>query len=97
VRTDELKLDGNAIGGLLLDLFGREMTVALTTCRSCGERGVIARLDVYVRCPGTVVRCPACGAVLMRFVEARERIWVDLGGVRALEIDRPGPSEKDER
>ena len=89
MRTDELKLDGNAVGGLLLELFGVEMTVAVTTCRSCGARGEIARLDVYVRCPGTVVRCPACGAVLMRFVEGRDRTRSDLGGVRSLEIDRP--------
>jgi predicted RNA-binding Zn-ribbon protein involved in translation (DUF1610 family) len=88
VRTNDLKLDGNAIGGLLLELFGTDMTVAVTTCRSCGARGEIARLEVYVRCPGTVVRCPVCGAVLMRFVESRERTWIDLGGVRSLELDR---------
>ncbi len=90
MRTDELKLDGNAIGGLLLELFGVEMTVAVTTCRSCGARGEVARLDVYVRCPGTVARCPACGAVLLRLVEGRNRLWIDLGGVRTLELDRPG-------
>ncbi|HEX2112505.1 MAG TPA: DUF6510 family protein [Gaiellaceae bacterium] len=89
MRAGETRLDGNAIGGLLLELFGREMTIAVTTCRACGARGEIARLEVYVRCPGTVVRCPVCGAVLMRFVEGGERIWVDFGGVRSLEIDRP--------
>jgi hypothetical protein len=89
MRTDDLKLDGNAIGGVLLEVFGVEMTVAVTTCRSCGARGEIARLEVYVRCPGTVVRCPVCGAVLMRFVAGRDRTWIDLGGVRSLEVERP--------
>jgi Zn finger protein HypA/HybF involved in hydrogenase expression len=89
VRADELKLDGNAIGGMLLELFGAEMTLAVTTCRSCGARGEIARLDVYVRCPGVVARCPACGAAQIRLVEGRGRMWIDLGGVRSLEIDRP--------
>jgi hypothetical protein len=88
MRTDDLKLDGNAIGGVLLEVFGVEMTVAVTTCRNCGARGEIARLEVYVRCPGTVVRCPACGAVLMRFVEGPDRTWIDLGGVRTLERKR---------
>jgi hypothetical protein len=88
MRTDELKLDGNAIGGLLLDLFGIEMTVAVATCRFCGARGEIARLVVYVRCPGIVARCPVCGAVLMRFVEGRGRMWIDLSGVRSLEIEK---------
>jgi Family of unknown function (DUF6510) len=89
MRTQDLKLDGNAIGGVLLELFGVEMTVAVTTCRSCGARGEIARLEVYVRCPGTVVRCPVCGAVLMRFVAGRDRTWIDLSGVRSLEVERP--------
>jgi Family of unknown function (DUF6510) len=88
MQTADLKLDGNAIGGLLLDLFGVEMTVALATCGSCGARGEMARLEVYVRCPGTVARCPACEAVLIRIVEGRGRAWIDLGGVRTLEIDR---------
>ncbi len=87
--TADMKVDGNAIGGLLLELFGAEMTVAITTCASCGARAEVARLDVYVRCPGTVVRCPACGAVLMRVVEGRARTWVDLSGTALLELARP--------
>ncbi len=90
METADLKLDGNAIGGLLLELFGVEMTVAVSTCGSCGARGAVAELDVYSRCPGTVVRCPACGAVLMRVVEGRGRTWIDLQGVRSLEIERAG-------
>ncbi len=90
METADLKLDGNAIGGLLLDLFGVEMTVAVSTCASCRARRAVAELEVYARCPGTVVRCPACGAVLMRIVEGRGRAWVDLQGVRSLEVDRPG-------
>ena len=29
-------LDGNAIGGLLIEVFGTEMTTAAGTCGSCG-------------------------------------------------------------
>ena len=89
MRTEDMKLDGNAIGGVLLELFGVEMTVALATCGNCGARGEVARLDVYVKCPGTVARCPRCGAVLLRIVEGRGRAWVDLQGVRSLELERP--------
>ena len=35
-RTADMKLDGNAIGGQLLAVFGVEMTVAMATCGSCG-------------------------------------------------------------
>ena len=82
----ELKLDGNAIAGELYELFGIEMTIATGVCGECGAIEQVARLDVYVHAPGTVVRCPHCEAVLMRIVHGRDRIWLDLSGVRTLEL-----------
>ena len=35
-------LDGNAIGGLLIELFGTEMTTAVGVCGSCGTVGQVA-------------------------------------------------------
>jgi hypothetical protein len=86
MTTDEATLDGNAIGGLLLEVFGVELTAAMGTCASCGARGELALLRVYVRCPGVVARCPACDAVLVRIVETRDRRVVDLHGLRSLEV-----------
>ncbi len=86
MATSDARLDGNALAGRLLAAFGVEMTVALGTCGSCGARGELARLDVYVRCPGAVGRCPACGSVLVRIVEGRDRVWLDLRGLRTLEL-----------
>ena len=77
-------LDGNAIGGLLLDVFGAEMTTAVATCIGCGARRQVAELVVYPGGPGTVVRCPACGRVLMVFAEVRGITCVDLQGLAAL-------------
>jgi ribosomal protein S27E len=77
-------LDGNAIGGLLLEVFGVEMTTARATCGHCGAVGPVAELVVYRRAPGTVVRCPACGAELMVFSEVRGRGCVDLSGLSSL-------------
>ena len=73
-------LDGNAIGGLLNDVFGREATDASGRCSTCGAENFVGALRVY-RAAGVVVRCPSCGAVLMRFVEGRDEVWVDLGGL----------------
>ncbi len=81
-------LDGNALGGVLLEVFGVELTAAFGTCANCGSRGEIARIVVYVRCPGVVGRCPACGEVLIRIVEARGQRYVDLHGLRSLEVPR---------
>lgn len=80
-------LDGNAIGGLLIDVFGAEMTGASGTCGTCGATGPVAELVVYRQAPGTVVRCRACGTILMVFVKVRGMTCVDLTGMANL--DRP--------
>ncbi len=80
-----MALDGNAIGGLLLDIFGSDMTSAQATCAVCGAVGPIAETTVYVRGPGTVVRCRRCTGVLMVVARVRELNVVDLSGVAALE------------
>jgi predicted RNA-binding Zn-ribbon protein involved in translation (DUF1610 family) len=79
-------LDGNAIGGLLQEVFGHEMTAAIGTCASCDWVGPVAETMVYLRAPGTVVRCRACRNVLMVFVEVRSRKCVDLQGLAALQV-----------
>jgi hypothetical protein len=73
-------LDGNAIAGQLLELFGREMTMATGACAYCGAPARIAELVVYLRAPGTVVRCRACGQVVIVLVTARQTTCVDIGG-----------------
>ena len=82
-------LDGNAIGGLLHDLFGGEMTTAASVCVHCGDARPVAELMVYVRAPGTVVRCRTCLGVLMVIVEARGIACVDLNGFAQLDAVRP--------
>jgi hypothetical protein len=77
-------LDGNAIGGLLHDVFGAEMTNATGVCAHCGSRGLIAECVVYVGGPGAVVRCRTCGGVLMVLVTVREVTCVDLMGLAGI-------------
>jgi hypothetical protein len=87
VKTDEMMLDGNAIGGMMLELFGREMTMVVATCRSCGATGPFASVDVYMKAPGVVVRCRTCHSVLMKIVRSPDRVWLDVEGMRMLEMD----------
>jgi len=82
----ELRLDGNAVGGLLGELFGVDLTATPCTCGDCGAREQMACLDVYVGA-GTVVRCCHCDAVMVRIVQGRGRTWLDLRGVASLELE----------
>jgi Family of unknown function (DUF6510) len=77
-------VDGNAIGGLLHEVFGREMTDATGTCATCGATGQVAEFTVFLRAPGTVARCRSCAAVLMVIVTARGMNCVDLRGLADL-------------
>jgi hypothetical protein len=83
-------LDGNAIAGLLIDVFGEEMTAAIATCGACGASAEVASFVVFMRAPGTVARCRACASVLMVLVTIREITCVDLRGLASLERVPPG-------
>jgi Family of unknown function (DUF6510) len=79
-------LDGNAIAGLLVEVFGAELTTATGECASCGARAPLAETEVYLRAPGTVVRCRACHSALMVLVTIRGTTCVDQRGLADLEL-----------
>ena len=83
-------LDGNAIGGLLQQVFGTDMTDAEATCAACGAVGPVAETVVYLRGPGTVVRCRNCSGVLMVISQLRGMNCVDLRGLAALDARHGG-------
>jgi phage FluMu protein Com len=82
--TDELRLDGNAVAGLLGEMFAAEMTAAMVRCAHCGRTGALATVHVYAHGPGVVLRCPGCTDVVMRFARVRGRLVADLHGVGML-------------
>jgi len=81
---DNAAVDGNAIGGLLAEVFGTEMTTAVGTCGSCGAVSLVAELAVYRPGLGIVVRCRSCDSVLMVFASVRGVVCVDLMGLASL-------------
>ena len=84
------RLDGNALAGELMEVFGVEMTLATGVCDSCGSAGAVGELHVY-ESAGWVVRCPACDSVLLTLVRSTERHWIGTAGLRSLEV--PAVSE----
>ena len=82
--ADDLVVDGNAIGGMLMEVFGAEMTTAVVTCDNCGAVSQVAELAVYRPDLGTVVRCRSCDSVLMVFATVRGVTCVDLMGVASM-------------
>jgi len=86
-----MELDGNAIAGLLHDVFGTEMTTATGQCATCGAVAQVAETVVYLDAPGTVVRCRVCLSALMVIAAIRGMNCVDLRGLAWLEADKGAP------
>jgi hypothetical protein len=82
-------LDGNAAAGALSELFASEITVAVTTCDGCGDTRPVGELHTYMAAPGIVLRCASCGRVQIRMVRGPDRAWLDLRGVRVLQVEMP--------
>jgi uncharacterized protein DUF6510 len=88
-------LDGNAIAGTMLDVFGRDMTADVGTCGQCGWTAPLAAVAVYsagysAGHPGVVARCPECEHLLMVIVQRRGTACVDVSGFSSLQA--PGPA-----
>jgi len=81
---DELMLDGNAVAGLLQEVFAVEMTTAIGTCAGCGAAEPMGALHVF-RGAGVVLRCPHCHAALAKIVRSETRVWVGMPGMNVLE------------
>jgi len=79
-------LDGNAIAGQLYDVFGVEMTTVAGVCASCGARHQLGEQRVYLRGPGTIVRCRSCASIVAVLVEIRGRTCVDLRGLADIDL-----------
>jgi len=77
--TDALSVDGNAIAGLLKEVFGAEVTAEPRGCGSCGQTSPVGAHRVYSGA-GTVMRCPACGDLALRIVECADRYVVVMAG-----------------
>jgi hypothetical protein len=79
----DLRLDGNAVAGMLAELFGFEMTVERGGCAACGATNQLGALLVYAHGMGMV----ACCQSLLRIGRGEGRWWLDLRGLAWLQLD----------
>ena len=79
-------VDGNAVAGAMSLALGRDATTFVLQCAECGDRHCVAETRVYLRCPGMVVRCPACSACEVLLVDRPRRLQLILMSIRMLEL-----------
>ena len=80
-------LDGNAAAGELSKIFALDVTAAEGQCAHCGATKRFAEAHLYMQGPGLVARCAVCEHVLLCFVKARQRAFLDLRGMTCLIFD----------
>ena len=82
---DARMLDGNAVAGLLQEVFAVEMTTAMGTCAGCGATEPVGAIHVF-QGAGFVLRCPRCHNALVKIVKDDRRLWIGFPGIRTLEV-----------
>lgn len=87
MSKDALWLDGNALAGLLREVFGAATTDAPRGCQSCGAVNAIGAHRLY-QGAGAVLRCPACGDLALRIVTLPDRHVLHFTGAWRLEVPR---------
>jgi len=80
-------VDGNAIIGALALATGTDVSHADMVCGACGKRHGVAQAHVYLRCPGTVIRCPGCSAAEIVLVEIDHRIQMTVMNVASIDFN----------
>lgn len=86
-------LDGNAAAGELNRVFAADVTAAEAQCANCGVIKPFAEARLYTQSPGLVARCPACENVLLRLVNIRQRVFLDIRGMTYWRLDAPQVKE----
>ena len=80
-------LDGNAAAGELSSIFTMDVTAAEGQCAHCGAIKRFAEAHLYMQGPGLVARCSVCQHVLLRLVNVREHMFLDVRGMTYLCLD----------
>jgi hypothetical protein len=86
MQTEEMRLDGNAAGGSLRDVYGRDVTAALATCAGCRSVRAVGALLQYGHAMGVILRCPDCDLAMLRLVRTPGRLTMDASGIALLVI-----------
>lgn len=86
MEGSEMRTDGNAIAGVLQEVFIREVTTGRIACASCGKVEPIGAEHAYTQAPGIVLRCRHCEEVLLVVTQPPGRRLLAFPGSKWIEI-----------
>ncbi|WP_127475208.1 DUF6510 family protein [Microbacterium sulfonylureivorans] len=80
-------VDGNALAGLLSDVFAGDATTLVGVCGGCGAAARLAETVVELDEAGAIVRCRSCTHTLLTVLRAGGGIRIVFGMLRELSRD----------
>lgn len=80
------RLDGNALAGVLGDLFRVDMTLAIAECGSCGWSAPLATVVVEMDDAAAIARCPSCRRTLLTLLRTDAGTRLAFDGLSALTL-----------
>lgn len=79
-------VDGNAIAGLLADVFTGDASLLVLACRQCGRVGPLGATDVEDDAVAAIVRCRGCTRTLLTVMRTDTGVSVSLGNLDRIEV-----------
>jgi uncharacterized protein DUF6510 len=86
MQMEEMRLDGNAAGGTLREVFAQDVTAALVICAGCASLGLVGALLECGQGMGVILRCPSCDAAMLRIVRTPGWLRLDASGIAVMMI-----------
>ncbi|WP_141651311.1 DUF6510 family protein [Microbacterium sp. 3J1] len=78
------RVDGNAAGGYLLDIFGRDMTAARASCAQCDHEAALADAVAELDDAGVILLCRGCGHTLLTSLRSGAEQTLMIGSLTRL-------------
>lgn len=82
-------IDGNAVAGMLRELFAFDVTAASFDCAGCGTVAALGAVPVFGGAMGAIFRCVRCDTAMLRLVRQPDGFTLDLRGARIFHAVRP--------
>jgi hypothetical protein len=83
----ELRVDGNAVAGILTQVLAVDPTMVVAACAGCGASNTLGAMPAYLHGMGAVLDCPGCGAIMIRIGNPSGRVVLDLRGARWVQVE----------
>jgi hypothetical protein len=77
-------VDGNAVAGLLAEVFAGDATMVVGTCGGCGAVSVFAEAVVEMDDDAAIVRCRSCTHTLFTVLRDGDSVRLIIAGLREL-------------